>query len=122
MLIIHRTHDFIHDLLFCALGFGECYLWDVITSQKRTGVQVEGKPEWIVTITNNCPCTVKNVLVNCREFQSIEPIDSSILAIQGDLCLVKAGQPIYNKETIQFKYSRDTIFLFYTKFFQLFCS
>lgn len=109
-------------MLCCALGYGECYLWDVITSQKRTGVQIDGKPEWNVTITNYCSCPVKNVFLNCREFQSIEPVDSSILAVQGDLCLVNGGQPIYNNQTIQFKYSRDTIFFFYTKAIELFCS
>jgi len=103
------------------LGFGQCYPTDIITSQKRTGVQVQGKTEWIVTITNNCSCPIKNLFLNCRNFQSIEPINPSILSIQGDLCLVNAGQPIY-KDIIQFKYATDRIFLFYTKSFELFCS
>jgi len=103
------------------LGFGQCLSTDIITSQKRTGVTVQGKTEWIVTITNKCSCPVKNVVLNCRKFQSIEPINSSILSVQGDLCLVNAGKPIY-KDTIHFKYVRDTIFLFSTKSFELFCS
>jgi len=103
------------------LCYGECYPWDIVTSQKRTGVKIQGKPEWNVTITNKCPCPVKNVVLSCREFQSIEPINPSILSVQGDLCLVNAGQPIYN-DTIQFKYSRDTIVLLFTKSFDLFCS
>ncbi|KAK7354483.1 hypothetical protein VNO80_19947 [Phaseolus coccineus] len=111
----------VYFLSLISQGFGQCFSTDIITSQKRTGVTLQGKTEWIVTITNKCSCPVKNVVLNCKEFQSIEPINSSILSIQGDLCLVNAGQPIY-KDSIQFKYARDTIFLFNTKSFELFCS
>ncbi|KAK7354482.1 hypothetical protein VNO80_19946 [Phaseolus coccineus] len=118
---IIKILSIIYVLSLISQGFGQCYPADIITSQKRTGVKVQGKTEWIVTITNKCSCPVKNLFLNCRKFQSIEPINPSILSIQSDLCLVNAGQPIY-KDIIQFKYATDRIFLFYTKSFELFCS
>lgn len=91
-------------------GFNECFLSDVSIRQSRIGVSVEGKQEWSVTITNQCSCPQKNLILNFKGFQSIEHINPSLLTVSSDLCLVNADQPIY-KSVIKFKYVWDYRFL-----------
>lgn len=66
---------------------------------------MEGKSEWIVKIVAMCPhCVTKNVKLNCNGFQTVEPIDPSILRDLGYDCLVNDGKPIYG-EALSFKYA-----------------
>ncbi|KAG5038353.1 hypothetical protein AAZX31_07G174800, partial [Glycine max] len=94
-------------LVFISQGYSKCLLSDLSISQIRTGVIVQGKPEWSVTIINKCQCAQKNVILNCRGFQSIERIDPLLLTISlsTGFCLVKPGQLIYND--VEFKYAWD---------------
>ncbi|KAK7247044.1 hypothetical protein RIF29_41920 [Crotalaria pallida] len=100
-------------LLFLGLisqGYGQpCSLSDLSVDQSKTGAQVEGKPEWIVTITNKCVCSQNNAKLNCKGFQTIEPIDPSILRVSGNVCLVDNGNAIY-RDSISFKYAWDNSF------------
>ncbi|TKY45425.1 hypothetical protein E2542_SST30612 [Spatholobus suberectus] len=59
-------------------GYSQCSLSDLSISQFQSGVRVQGKPEWSVTITNKCPCVQKNVILNCAGFHSVERIDPSL--------------------------------------------
>ncbi|KAG5002356.1 hypothetical protein JHK87_023428 [Glycine soja] len=85
-------------------GYSQCLLSDISVSQIQTGIKVQGKLEWSVTITNKCPCVQKNVILNCTGFQSIERINPSLLRVSHGHCLVNAGQSIYG-DAIKFKYA-----------------
>ncbi|KAG4990934.1 hypothetical protein AAZX31_09G080900 [Glycine max] len=93
-------------LVLISQGYSQCFVSDISVRQSKTGVIVEGKQEWSVIITNKCPCPQKNVILNCKGFNSIERINPSLLTVSSDLCLLNAGQPIY-KNVIKFKYVWD---------------
>ncbi|RDX62588.1 hypothetical protein CR513_59063, partial [Mucuna pruriens] len=86
----------------------KCFLSDLSVNQIQTGVKVQGKPEWNVTITNKCSCVQNNVILNCTGFQSTETIDPTILTVSlsSGFCLVTPGQSIYT-EPVKFKYAWD---------------
>ncbi|XP_027341582.1 uncharacterized protein LOC113854646 [Abrus precatorius] len=96
-------------LVLVSKGYGQCSLSDLSVKQSQTGVKVQQKEEWSVTITNNCACVQKNVLLNCYGFQSAESIDPSVLRVSGSNCLLNNGQPIY-KDAVSFKYASDQQF------------
>ncbi|KAL2343942.1 hypothetical protein Fmac_005227 [Flemingia macrophylla] len=88
-------------------GYSNC----ISVSQVGTGVRVEGKPEWIVTVSNNCRCPQSNVILNCNGFRSVEPIDPQILTVSltNDFCIVTPAQPIF-KDVVKFKYASPNQF------------
>ncbi|TKY59944.1 TAPETUM DETERMINANT 1 [Spatholobus suberectus] len=90
-------------------GYSQCSLRDLSISQFRTGVRVQGKPEWSVTIANKCPCVQKNVILNCKGFQSVEHINPSLLRVSHNVCLVNGGQSIYGN-VVKFTYVWDQAF------------
>ena len=90
-------------------GNGQCTLKDLKVRQSQTGFQIHGKPEWGVSITNNCSCVQKDVKLNCRGFQTTESVDPLALNINGDVCLLNNGNPIYT-DAIKFKYAWDNSF------------
>ncbi|XP_061372992.1 uncharacterized protein LOC133315398 [Gastrolobium bilobum] len=96
-------------LVLISQGNSKCYLSDLSIRQSQTGAKLKGKPEWGVTITNNCPCVQKNVMLNCRGFQTIEHINPSVLSVSGNVCLVNGGNSIY-RDAITFKYAWDQSF------------
>ncbi|CAL0324936.1 unnamed protein product [Lupinus luteus] len=88
----------------------ECSLKDLSVNTSKTGVAIQGKPEWLVTVTNNCQCGQSQVILNCRGYKTVEPVDPNILTYSGtDYCLINYGKPIY-KQPITFKYAWDTAF------------
>ncbi|KAL3746530.1 hypothetical protein ACJRO7_015483 [Eucalyptus globulus] len=58
---------------------------NIAITQKEEGIGKGKKPEWNVTISNPCLCTV-------LDLTKIEP---SVLAEQEDVCLVNNGDPIH---------------------------
>ena len=90
-------------------GYSQCSLSDIHVTQSATGHKVNGKPEWTVSITNRCACVQTNVQLNCKGFQTVEAINSSLLKVSGDACLVSSGQPLF-KGAILFNYAWDTQF------------
>ncbi|KAK7318986.1 hypothetical protein RJT34_03696 [Clitoria ternatea] len=92
-------------------GYSQCSLKDISVSQQRTGVMVQGKPEWKVTVTNKCACGQKNVILNCDGFQTVEPLNPLILTVSnpGPYCLVTPGYPIY-RDPVTFNYAWDVSF------------
>ncbi|CAL0329689.1 unnamed protein product [Lupinus luteus] len=107
------TINIVSSLLFLCLisqGYGlPCTLSDLSIKQSPTGAKIQGKPEWVVTITNKCTCVQVNVLLNCQGFQTVEEIDPSILKVSGKECLVNFGNAI-SKDPITFKYAWDKSF------------
>ncbi|KAK7247013.1 hypothetical protein RIF29_41889 [Crotalaria pallida] len=109
----------------CLVNYGygqECTLKDLSVKVAKSGAQIKGKPEWVVTITNNCVCVQSNVKVNCRGFQTEEPIDPLILIDSGDdECIVNYGNAIY-EYPITFKYAWDNSFPFNPVSSEIACS
>ncbi|CAL0324920.1 unnamed protein product [Lupinus luteus] len=107
------TNEILSILLFLCLisqGYGFCSYKDLTVNVEKSGAQIKGKPEWVVTITNNCTCVQMDVQLNCKGFKTVEQIDPSILSVSGDVCLVvNNGNPIY-KDPIIFKYAWDKKF------------
>ncbi|GLU02678.1 hypothetical protein SLE2022_199190 [Rubroshorea leprosula] len=93
-------------------GRCQCYPKEFGVSQSETGVKVETKPEWKVTINNPCPCVQSNVKLSCDGFQSVKPMDPSILKKSGAECLVKNGNPIAPLSSFSFTYAWDRSFPF----------
>jgi len=91
------------------LGYGQCSLDDIHVNQAKTGRTVGEKTEWTVSITNWCACPQTNVQLNCKGFQTAEAVESSLLKVSGDVCLLSAGQPVW-KGAIEFNYAWDTQF------------
>lgn len=79
-------------------------------TQDGTGVQIQGKPEYKVTVTNDCICSQSELELQCTGFQSLEGIDPAVLRIDGDKCLLNNGVPLHGSESITFKYAWDTKF------------
>ncbi|XP_057966939.1 uncharacterized protein LOC131157080 [Malania oleifera] len=90
----------------------QCDVSQIDVHQTNTGKVVKGKPEWRVTITNPCICTFIEIQLNCKGFQSAEKVDSSLLALSGDACLLTNGQPLHGKESTSFSYAWTTQFTF----------
>ncbi|PIN24417.1 hypothetical protein CDL12_02871 [Handroanthus impetiginosus] len=100
----------------------QCEIKDLKINQKPTGKNVNNKPEWTATISNNCICTQMNVQLSCKGFQTEEPVDPSLLSKSGDLCLINNGLPIYGFRSISFVYAWDAPFAFKTSYSEIACS
>ncbi|KAK7333507.1 hypothetical protein VNO80_30281 [Phaseolus coccineus] len=96
-------------ILFFSQGYSRCSLEDIHVSQAITGLTVKGKPELTVTVANWCSCAQSNVKLDCTGFQSIKPIDPSILEVSGNVCLVNGGKPI-SEGAVEFSYAWDIPF------------
>ncbi|XP_015932282.1 TPD1 protein homolog 1 [Arachis duranensis] len=104
--------------------YSQCRESDLFLTQKPTGAKVKGKPEWQVDITANCAkCDFRGVSVFCSGFQTVEPINTSILGKEeGGLCLVANGRPITHSQPVTFKYASDTSFPFHVLKQQIVCT
>ncbi|EOX99058.1 hypothetical protein QUC31_014836 [Theobroma cacao] len=100
-------------LVFLSLvgqGYCQCSLGNISVSQTKTGTTVQNKPEWQVTISNNCACTQSELKLNCNGFQTVEEVDSSVMTQTGGECLINNGQPVAPFSNLSFKYAWDTSF------------
>ncbi|XVF01743.1 hypothetical protein REPUB_Repub04eG0115000 [Reevesia pubescens] len=107
--------NLLFSLLFLSLigqGYGQCSIADVSINQSQTGKTVQQKPEWQVTILNDCVCTQSELKLSCDGFQTVETIDSSVLAKSGGECLINDGQPVAPSSETIFTYAWDTSFPF----------
>nr|AFK48857.1 unknown [Lotus japonicus] len=89
-------------LVLISHGYGDiphCSIKNLSVKQAQTGVKVQGKPQWEVTISNTC-CVQGDVKVDCRGFQTVEKIDPDVLKVEGDACLVNNGNVIYEDPVI----------------------
>ncbi|XP_022756301.1 uncharacterized protein LOC111304047 [Durio zibethinus] len=107
------TKSFVRILLLSLVSQGICLctLNDIIVGTVRTGKEIQGKPEWKVTVTNNCKCTQHELKLACKGFQSVETVDPNILEKQGDNCLVIKGNALKGFTSVSFAYARDPPFL-----------
>ncbi|XP_062182091.1 uncharacterized protein LOC133886391 [Phragmites australis] len=92
-----------------AAGNGEqggCQLSDIKVSQEKTRKVVEGQPEYRVTIENLCPCPQAYVNVHCNGLPSVEPIDSSKIKVEDELCMV--ASEMFKGSPVTFTYAWKT--------------
>ncbi|KAJ8769056.1 hypothetical protein K2173_024052 [Erythroxylum novogranatense] len=97
--------------LFCLIVQGSCCTGkdDLKVSQAKTGKLIKNKPEFNVTIYNDCTCSEVNVYLGPVEgFNTVEPIDPKILAKTPQGWLVSDGQPIYAHKSFSFTYAWDS--------------
>ncbi|XP_058082462.1 TPD1 protein homolog 1A-like [Magnolia sinica] len=88
-----------------------CSISNIVVTQVKTGASVEGKPEYEVTIANNCICSQSNVIVRCAGFSSVEKVDPTLLKpLDGVLCLINNGNGVFQSSPIKFKYAWMTPF------------
>ncbi|KAE9610465.1 hypothetical protein Lal_00006709 [Lupinus albus] len=98
-----------------------CSLSDIFVKQSETGIKIQGKPEWLVTVINNCDCRQSFVMLNCYRFKTVEPVDTNIMSYSGtQFCLINSGKPISNKP-VTFKYASDKAFRMTPTFSQMAC-
>lgn len=99
-----------------------CSVKTVKINQSKSGLLAENKPEWMVTITNDCPCSQLDLTLYCNGYQTVKAVDPWILTSKGQTCLVNNGQPIYAFTNITFTYAWDTSFPFRALSSQIACS
>ncbi|KAI9124498.1 hypothetical protein K1719_004420 [Acacia pycnantha] len=92
-------------------GSSECSLNNINIGTVRSGREVEGKPEWKVTVVNNCSCSQSQIQLSCKGFQSSESVDPSVFAKKGDSCSLINGHPLKGFSSVSFSYAWDPPFL-----------
>ncbi|XP_028773602.1 uncharacterized protein LOC114730661 [Neltuma alba] len=92
-------------------GFCDCSLNNINIGTVRSGREIKGKPEWEVTVINNCSCSQSKIQLSCKGFQSSESVDPSVFAKQGDSCLLINGGPLKAFSSVNFSYAWDPPFL-----------
>ncbi|WJX17366.1 hypothetical protein P8452_07295 [Trifolium repens] len=98
-------------LLLVIKGSCNCPLSSLQIVQRLEG-QVQGKSRWVVSVTNHCNCPQSQILLSCRGFQTVEGINPTILAKQGDNCLLFNGHTLNLTDIDQFEYAWDPSFPF----------
>nr|XP_012573732.1 TPD1 protein homolog 1-like [Cicer arietinum] len=96
-------------LVLISQGYSQCSLQDITIVQRQSGV-VRNQPKWNVTISNRCICTQTDVKLNCTDFQTILPIPTSILKVEGNVCTLNDGNPVYSNTDISFEYASSKSF------------
>ncbi|KAI4351416.1 hypothetical protein L6164_005785 [Bauhinia variegata] len=89
----------------------DCSFSKIIVGTERSGRNVEGIPEWNVSLINNCTCVQSQIKLACKGFQTLEPVDPSILSVEGDNCNLINGNPLQPFASVHFSYAWDPPFL-----------
>ncbi|KAL0016433.1 hypothetical protein SO802_003502 [Lithocarpus litseifolius] len=103
-------------ILFLSLvskGFCACSLDNININTIRSGREIQGKPEWNVTVINNCNCPQKLIKLTCKGFQTLENVDPSILSKVGDKCLLIGGNQLGGSASVKFSYAWDPAYIFW---------
>ncbi|XP_027367494.1 uncharacterized protein LOC113873539 [Abrus precatorius] len=111
---MERTFTYPISILFLTLiikGSCDCSLNNINIGTRRSGREIQGKPEWNVTVINNCSCAQSQIKLACKGFQSAESIDPSVLSMTGDSCILINGNPLNGFATVNFSYAWDPPFL-----------
>ncbi|KAG6591555.1 hypothetical protein SDJN02_13258 [Cucurbita argyrosperma subsp. argyrosperma] len=97
-------------------GAGSCSLDTINIGTQRSGRVIGGQPEWNVQVINNCDCPQKQIVLSCPGFQTVEPVDPSIVSKQGDACLLINGGIVQPGSSVQFSYAWDPPFILFPRF------
>ena len=112
--------NFLH--VFDFEGHCQCSSGEFTVSQTQTGKTVGMQPEWKVTISNRCACSQSEVKLSCDGFQTVETIESSVLAKTGGECLINNGEPVAPFSEFSYNYAWHTWFPFSPLSSQVNCS
>ncbi|XP_050211366.2 uncharacterized protein LOC126661555 [Mercurialis annua] len=80
--------------------------------QIPTGQKIQNKPEWNITVTNDCLCTRDYIKLDCNGFQTVEKVDPLKLVITGTEGLLNNGDVVRGYESVSFTYAWDSPFQF----------
>ncbi|ONK77858.1 hypothetical protein A4U43_C02F11520 [Asparagus officinalis] len=94
-------------LYFSRGAFGECNISSIKLSQSSTGVLVQGKIEYEVTLSNDCICSQSSLYVSCDGFKTTEPVDPNVFKVEGSRCIINNGLPVFQDNPVKFKYAWD---------------
>ncbi|CAI9264753.1 unnamed protein product [Lactuca saligna] len=94
-------------------GHGQCQLKDLTVLTSKTPRQIQDVQEWQVMFVNNCKCNLKDIIVSCKGFQSLEDVDPNVFApIGNDKFIVNGGLPIEPFASVMFLYADPQHFVF----------
>lgn len=89
-----------------------CTKNDLIIKQNKTGLVVNKKPEFTVSVLNACPCLQGNIKLDCHGFQTVEKEDPVQMNQTGGECLLVNGSTVAPFSVVSFNYAWDTQFPF----------
>ncbi|KAF3334482.1 Protein TAPETUM DETERMINANT 1 [Carex littledalei] len=88
------------------LGAERCGPSAIVITQSRTNKIVEGKPEYVVSVSNACGCAQSKVVVQCYGLSSVESVDArAIRPVDDERCMLGGGRPISKGTPLKFKYA-----------------
>ncbi|GMP94470.1 hypothetical protein CsSME_00043923 [Camellia sinensis var. sinensis] len=104
-------------LSFVGKGLSQvCSLDNLNIDQHRTDRIIQGKPEWNVTVINNCNCSRQGMAFSCAGFKTAEPIDPAIFKpIDNGLCAVLPNKLLKPHDTVKFAYAWDPPFIMFPR-------
>ncbi|KAF5938367.1 hypothetical protein HYC85_022626 [Camellia sinensis] len=86
----------------------ECTLDNLNIDQHRTQRIIQGKPEWNVTVTNNCKCGRLGIVLSCPGLKTVEVVDPAILKPTNDgRCLLIQYRILKPHDSVKFSYAWD---------------
>lgn len=83
----------------------------VSVKNSATGNTVQGKPEWKLALTTDCPCSQMNLKLSCAGFEPIQEPDPTIFNKYGDTCSVTISVSAFSPITLT--YVADTMYDFH---------
>lgn len=90
-----------------------CSTWNIKVSMARTGSFVKEETEWRVDVYNSCNCPVYGIVLSCPDFETVEPVDPSLMLRSGDgRCLINLGHAVNPGTFIRFHYAWNSQFAF----------
>ncbi|KAF5938364.1 hypothetical protein HYC85_022623 [Camellia sinensis] len=108
MLILDNRVYYMIEIFLCAVwAMGKantCHpiLDNLNIDQHRTDRIIQGKPEWNVTVINNCNCSRQGMALSCAGFKTAEPIDPAIFKpIDNGLCAVLPNKLLKPHDTVK---------------------
>ncbi|KAK4580619.1 hypothetical protein RGQ29_024313 [Quercus rubra] len=92
-------------------GNCQCSLSNVSVVQSKSELVVQQKPVWNATINLDCSCTLSDLVLGSKGFQTVLPLDSTIIVQSGNRLQVTANGGTISSN-ISFAYAWDTSFSF----------
>ncbi|KAG0474074.1 hypothetical protein HPP92_015931 [Vanilla planifolia] len=89
---------------------GICNLSSISVEQRTLGRVVNGKAEYEVVVLNSCICSQSSLLLSCRGFNTVEPVDPQVFGkVDGeeDECVVNNYAPVFQGNPVAFRYAWD---------------
>lgn len=85
------------------VGNGSCVSSEVQVQQYKIRDIPPGDSEYIVKVINPGACLQSDIVLACNDFNSLEPLDTSIVDVDGEHIYIKKNISDYS--FVSFKYS-----------------